>query len=59
METAAQTAPEKHLVTLQAECVAQQDGVQISRQQLGDAVSEVWNCFELHYGAFADEYVML
>lgn len=39
--------------------IARQNAAQLSRQQLGDSVADVWNRFHAEHGAFADDYSTL
>jgi antitoxin CcdA len=39
--------------------IARQNEAQLSRQQLGDSVADVWNRFHTEHGAFADDYSTL
>lgn len=44
---------------LLADYIARQNEAQLSRQQLGDSVAEVWNRFHAEHGAFADDHSTL
>lgn len=39
--------------------IARQREAELSRQQLGDAVSDAWNRFHAAHGAFADDHSTL